>query len=514
MRPQPKRRPREISEIELARGLAKIAAGEWRYAEAKPFARRVRASAGVAAPYLTERIKTGGERERERAAELLAQIEGPRATAPLWDILRDDSLSAPVRAAAGAVLDTLGETSALHAAAGLDYESIVPDAREAIFVRTAGDEGFRERFLYDLESDDAAGRRLVLLSLAEPQDERALPLILPLLSSPRVSAILSAIEALESLASPAAVGRLQESADGDPNVKVRRRARAAYGRIIMQSPTFRPKRSALHAAANSSRLPWEHVSVSLLDRYGDQAVTIARRRGDDYLKVVTVLTNQETGVKSCTGVDMMTRDELDEILAALETQGLASVEVEPAFAGALIAQARRRSVAKRRRLPVGLEIWCEVIAAPTQPEQPRMQGAVEEHGERLAETGALLATPEFRQWFFEPESVWAYVDEWQSGTMPQRSGSDGGRTLDALISLAASDIVDGDFAAMLERRLQRQSDILHRAGKQDLARLARAAADGLDPDRGLSPDEHPFIRAMVLSSFFNAGLRLPAAPRA
>ena len=63
---------------------------------------------------------------------------------------------------------------------------------------------------------------------------------------------------------------------------------------------------------------------------------------------------------------------------------------------------------------------------------------------------------------------------------------------------------------MLERRLQRQSDILHRAGKQDLARLARAAADGLDPDRGLSPDEHPFIRAMVLSSFFK---RRPPPPR-
>jgi len=514
MRSQPKRRPKELSEIELARGLSKIAAGEWRYAEAKPFARRVRASAGVAAPYLTERIKSGGERERERAAELLAQIEGPRAIAPLWDILHDDSLSASVRGAAGAILDAMGETSALHAADGIDYDSLIPDARETIFHRAAGDEGFRERFLYDLESDDAAGRRLVLLSLAEPQDERALPLILPLLSSSRVNAILSAIEALESLASPAAVGRLQESADGDPNVKVRRRARAAYGRIIMQSSMFRPRRPALRAEASSTRLPWEHASVSLLDRYGDQAITIARRRPDDYLKVVTVLTNQETGVKSCTGVDMMTRDELDEILSALEAQGLTSVEVEPAFAGDLIAQARRRSIAKRHRLPAGLEIWREVIDAPAQPEQLRMLGPVDDGVDRLTETGALLATPEFRQWFFEPESVWAYVDEWQSGTMPQRTGHDGGRTLDALISLAARDLVDEGFADMLQRRLQRQSDILQRAGKQDLARLARAAAAGLDPERGLSPDEHPFIRAMVLSSFFNAGLRLPGAPGA
>ena len=513
MRPKPKRRQREISEIELARGLEKIAAGEWRYAESKRFARRVRASAGVAAPYLTERIKGGGELERERAAELLAQIEGPRTIAPLWEILRDDSLSATVRGAAGAILDAMGETSALHAADGLDHDSLIPDALETIFRRADDDEGFRERFLYDLESDDAAGRRLVLLTLAEPQDERALPLILPLLSSARVSAILAAIEALETLASPLAVGRLQESADGDPNVKVRRRARAAYGRIIMQSPVFHPQRAALRGAASSTRLPWEHVSVSLLDRYGDQAITIARRRADDYLKVVTVLTNQETGVKSCTGVDMMTRDELDEVLAALEAQGLTCVEVEPAFAGALVAQARRRSVSNRSRLPAGLEIWREVIDAPAQPEQVRMLGPVDEGVDRLTETGALLATPEFRQWFFEPESVWAYVNEWQSGTMPQRSGLDGGRTLDALISMAARDLVDDDFAAMLRRRLERQSDMLLRAGKHDLAQLARAAAAGLDPERGLPPDEHPFIRAMVLSSFFNAGLRLPDAPR-
>ena len=508
MHPQPKRGHREISEIELARGLEKIAAGEWRYAESKRFARRVRASAGVAAPYLTERIKSGGERERERAAELLAQIEGPRAIAPLWEILRDDSLSATVRGAAGAILDAMGETSALHAADGLDPDSLIPDARETIFRRADGDEGFRERFLYDLESDDAAGRRLVLLTLSEAEDERALSLILPLLSSARVSAVLAAIEALEALASPLSVGRLQESADGDPNVKVRRRARAAYGRIIMQSSLHRSRRPALRARVSSTRLPWEHVSVSLLDRYGDQAITIARRRADDYLKVVTVLTNQETGVKSCTGVDMMTREELDEILAALESQGLNSVEVEPAFAGDLIAEARRRSVAKRRRLPAGLD-----IETPAQPEQVRIMGPADEGVDRLTETGALLATPEFRQWFFEPESVWAYVDEWRSGTMPQRSGFDGGRTLDALISMAARDLVDDDFAAMLQRRLERQSDILLRAGKHDLARLARAAGAGLEPERGLHPDEHPFIRAMVLSSFFNAGLRLPDAPR-
>ena len=203
-----------------------------------------------------------------------------------------------------------------------------------------------------------------------------------------MSAILAAIEALEALASPLSVGRLQESADGDPNVKVRRRARAAYGRIIMQSSMFRSRRPALRATASSTRLPWEHVSVSLLDRYGDQAITIARRRADDYLKVVTVLTNQETGVKSCTGVDMMTRDELDEILAALESQGLNSVEVEPAFAGDLIAQARRRSVAKRRRLPAGLEIWREVLETPAQPEQLRMMGPADEGVDRLTETGA------------------------------------------------------------------------------------------------------------------------------
>ena len=140
-----------------------------------------------------------------------------------------------------------------------------------------------------------------------------------------------------------------------------------------------------------------------------------------------------------------------------------------------------------------------------------LQNSTDEIEASIEDTGALLATPEFRQWFFEPDLVWPYVNEWQSGTLLQRSSSTGGRTLEALISLAARDLVDDEFAGLLRRRLERQADLLKLSNKNDLYQLTRASLTGLDPSEGCSPEDHPFIRAMILSSFFNAGLRLSKA---
>lgn len=511
MSPQPKRSPRQITEAELSVGFNKLTNDEWRYADARPFTKRVRASVSVAAPFLIEQLRTGNKRERERAAELLGQLEGPRVLAPLWDIFRDEQIEASVRAAAGALLETMDEPSAIKGVqAGIDYEPIIHDALEAIFRRAQQEEGFRERFLHELEADEPEERKIVLSVLAEAHDERALDLILPLLYSTRVRTIMLAIETLETLGSSSPIDRLQEVATGDPSPEVRQRAREAFGRLIMQSSVVRHNQFSVRTSATST-LPVVHASVSLLDQKGDQAITVGRRRADGYLKVVTVLCNQENGVKSCTGVEKMTAEELADIITTLESQGLTPVDVEPPFAGILIEEARLRSIEKRRRLPAELAIWREAIVTAPRTTCLPLQNSTDEIEASIEDTGALLATPEFRQWFFEPDLVWPYVNEWQSGTLLQRSSSTGGRTLEALISLAARDLVDDEFAGLLRRRLERQADLLKLSNKNDLYQLTRASLTGLDPSEGCSPEDHPFIRAMILSSFFNAGLRLSKA---
>ena len=106
-----------------------------------------------------------------------------------------------------------------------------------------------------------------------------------------------------------------------------------------------------------------------------------------------------------------------------------------------------------------------------------------------------------------PNLVWPFIDEWQSGSPEQQEGA----TLDALVELAARDLIDCDFRELLGRRLARQSELLLRTGKDELAYLSSVASRTLDPESAVAAQHHPFVRALIMSSFFNAGLRLPQA---
>ncbi len=126
----------------------------------------------------------------------------------------------------------------------------------------------------------------------------------------------------------------------------------------------------------------------------------------------------------------------------------------------------------------------------------------------LPKTDALLGAPEFQQWTFDAELVWPYVDEWSCTPMDKQTGKPGEETLDQLVKLAIHDLFNTDKRKLMSNRLRRQAWLLDKAGKSEIGRLARAAALGLDPERGVPLDVHPFVRGMVLSSFYWAGLRL------
>lgn len=515
-RSAPLRRRHLLTEKELAEGFAALSAGTWRAREARPFAKQVKAAPAVAAPYLVHRLMYGSAREQEIATALLSLVRGPRAVLPLREVLKDRGLSDGARAAAGSVLELMGEIDDWSATRSFsDAEALVAHILSEVLKRAEQDEGFREQFLASLDEDDAESRAEMLRTLAATKDRRAQKLLLPLLYNRRARTVLATVEALELLAYGEVIPALQELADGDPDPRVRQLARAAFGRLYMRVGGFTAIPSV--AEESSPSLPLHKSCVTLIDQNGDQAVLVARAKGDGYLKVVTVMVNDQEGIRGCFGVDRMSVDELQQLLAQLTRNGLTPVESSITDCRTLLDEGRRKTLKKRLRLPAELEVWREVIDAPpaSEPEQLALFPASGD-GERLlflvSQTGALFTTPEFRQWYLPPQAVFPYVDRWYEGSIRQQNGETGQQVLEQLLQEAATEVFDEATRALFARRLERQAQLLKRMGKDDSAQLAAAAAVGLDPARGVLLTTHPFVRGMLLSSLLNAGLR-PPQPR-
>ena len=514
-----------MTEEELADGFQRLVSNQWRRRESSPFTRRVKAAPAVAAPFLMERLRQGTQRERELATALLTQLEGPRVIAPLWDAFDNELLPQETRVAAATVLEALGEAPAerLKRFHVQDAQTAIDGAIEAIFHKAHEDEAFRQQFIASLEADDADESREIITTLAEPRDERALTLLLPLLFSRRYGLVATTIDALERVGSRKAAPRLEELATGHRSQRSRRQARAALGRLVMQAPLIPvdPPLTIRHAPSPSATQGIHYAAVSLVDQNGDQAIVVSRpvvasgHDSEDRIKVVTILISDTVGVKACTGIDQMRHEELQDVIAAMAGHGVYLVEADLSFCRDLVQQARSLSLKARRPVPLDLEIWSELLEAPCGTDQAIQPKLWEEEAadppDLLQQTDTLLATPEFRQWFFEPGLVWPYIDEWHTGAMEAKTGHQGLHTLDALIEAAAKDLIDDTFRDLLRRRLTRQAQLLTMARKSDLAALTAAAAHGLDPEHGVPTLLHPFVRAMIMSSFLNAGLRLPTA---
>ncbi|MBI3743417.1 MAG: HEAT repeat domain-containing protein [Chloroflexi bacterium] len=497
-----------LTEAELADGFARLAARQWRVREAKPFARRIASIPSIAAPFLVDRLIKGDRHEREIATHLLGHLQGPRVIAPLRGIVTSQSSPDDVRAAAAAVLHRLDTGNA--APAIRDPERLLADIWETVLQRAHTEESFCEQFIASLEEDEPEARAEMIAELGSTRDARALALLLPLLYSKRAPTVSAAVEAIEALGSPEAARVLEERSKADPTPRIRIRARAAYGRVLMRAnPLWAEDRPPVRPEA--TRLPIDRACVSLIDQNGDQAIIVSRRRADGHLKVFTALVSDVDGIKQCFGVDMMNDTELGEIVDEIVRQGLAPVEVGIGHCSVTLNAALDVTLGQRRRPPIELLVWRTLLEMTDEAATalPETDTSDEVFAELMPQTGALLATPEFRQWYFGAGLVWPYVDEWSQATLEQQRGDEGQRTLAQLVDLACRDLIDADERDRLISRLERQAALLQRMGKIDASRLAAVAARGLDVVECIPLEMHPFVRAMVLSSFLNAGLRPP-----
>lgn len=515
-----------LTEEELVEGFDRVVSAEWRLADADSFLRRVKAAPSLCAPYLVHHLVHGGAREREAATAMLRLLAGPRVIVPLRDVLRSHSASDEARIAAAMVLESLGErvNSNTLAREIKDPKGAFDSIWETVVGRAQTEEAFLEALLGGILEEPAIEREDFIRSLGEPRDPRGLFLLTPLLYAKRTGTILAAIDAIECIGGTRAISSLKELSEFDPSPKVRQRSREAYGRLFMRTQSFFPDPDdSLLFRRKVASLPAHRVWATLVDGEGHQAVVVARRRPDGMLKVLSVLINDTDGLKGCLGVDALKDEELAEIEATLVSEGLVPAEVSLAQARAMVAEARAMALGRSRRLPMEYELWKGLLEGPSgeaadasdAPGWPPVSAG--DVGRRaddqamlalLPKTGALAGAPEFRQWVLEPGLVWPYVDEWSYARGAAASPASERETLDQLVDLAAQDLIDRDKRALLSRRLLRQAWLLERAGKADAARLAESAAIALDPVRGVPLQVQPFVRGMVLNSFFDAGLRL------
>ncbi len=206
-------------------------------------------------------------------------------------------------------------------------------------------------------------RRLSFVSwLGNSNDPRATHLLIPLLenqSSKIVTAVIDALEQLGPIAAQQTIPALNYLITNSSNRTLKQHARAALGRLTMQS--MPGVEDVAMAGARRQQLPCHEARVSFIDGSGAQLIMLSWKRPDGRLKGVNILFQDEWGVKDCYGVDEIEMQRWDDLVDDLDGQGFGSFEVPFAYGQALVAEACSLSKRTRHKLPIAYSIWRPLI---------------------------------------------------------------------------------------------------------------------------------------------------------
>lgn len=397
-------------------------------------------------------------------------------------------------------------------------------------------------------------RRLGFISwLGSSQDPRAANLLIPLMENPSTKIVQAAIDAIEQLGTIVAgqaIPALNYTISSSSNRAVKQRARAALGRLTMQSvPGIEVE--AL-AAKQSQRLPLHEARVSFIDGVGSQMIMLSWERPDGLLKGVNMLYQDQWGIKDCYGTDEMDADRWASLISQIEEQGFGSFRVPIEYVRSLIAEARAVNKRTRHRIPVAFSVWrpfiegegedttrkkpaTALISSTTlepQPLTPEARQLAKQRGNEL------VGMAEFASWLFEPfENLQPYINHYwtrfahteafqkslnepDENPRPRKRGrrqkqgrglelsEEQEQLLEDTISEAISNLVDEQWRALYEARIRRQGLLFEFAGRKKDVSLVQAVASALHPASGIPADEQPFLRAMMRLSIQQGPLRM------
>ncbi len=387
-----------------------------------------------------------------------------------------------------------------------------------------------ETILEDVVAMPLERRSAFINWLGSSNDPRAASLLIPLLEHQSGKILIAIIEALEQLG-PIVVHQtvpaLNRIIATTSNRQIKQFARAAQGRLTMQS-MLSAEDSAL-MEARYQQLPVNEARVSSIDGSGTQLIMLSWQRPDGLVKGINVLYMDQKGIKDCYGIDEMDMEQWKSLVKDLEEQGFNSFTVPFSYGRALVREARLLNKRSRYRLPVAYTIWRPLTEsgiplkkqtnAPTMLEPLPLEPATLALAQRGDE---LYQMKDFVSWLYEPMEriepyitrYWATQDVFDAPTQGKHTrkrklkAQEQRAFLEQLIEEAMADLIDDQWRRRYETRLRRQAMLLQHADRMEDVALLRAVAAVLHPDSPVPIAQQPFPRTLISLSIEQGPLRL------
>jgi hypothetical protein len=371
-------------------------------------------------------------------------------------------------------------------------------------------------------TDPAAGAR-PLLEAVLARGGGPTPADLGALAPLSASALEEALRAFALAHGAAALDVLTRlTAESAPR-HLRRAAKRALYRLAQSGITPAPSAERPRPIAARGTTRPQRAWISGIDGSGSRAAWIVFEDDWGALRLCSLILNDTAGIIDAAGGDI-TKKRLQRELANLRaSQKLPWVEADPARVLGLAAEALELHRASGTAPPPAFERWRPLVADAAPPPPP----APGESDSSLVErTGMLLELPELAGWFLEPEAVQSDALDLLQARESRLVVSD---QLKAERETAiVTRVVERELGPLARRlwarRLLEMAHVFAAADRDEHARLAKAAADGLlDETRDVA--HHPFARGLASRALEVAGevsagrlkaadvSRRPAAPR-
>ncbi|WP_165423721.1 HEAT repeat domain-containing protein [Ktedonosporobacter rubrisoli] len=441
----------------------------------------------------------------------------------LEDFITDPTVSDMAKLALSPVLKELGSEMADDGI--IEYLNDPATAMHQMQMRLLELVGQNEMGIESILEDVIAmpvERRLAFINwLGNSNDPRAANLLVPLLENQTgkvVSAVIEALEQLGTVTIHQTIPALNYTIATSSNRQVKQQARAALGRLMMQSVPG--VEEDVMSESRQLALPPHEARVSFIDGSGSQLIMLAWQRPDGMLKGINILYQDQWGIKDCYGIHEMDKERWDELAASLDERGFGSFLVPFAHGRALAIEARALNKRTRRKLPIAYSIWRPLIEA----EDDKVAAAaatmqepypLDEKVLSLAQRGdELYKMSEFMSWMYEPTSrIEPYISRYwaangASGSSGRRSRSRKGKQkdglhellMDQLVNEALTELIDDRWRLLYEARLRRQAALFRFVKREEDANLLGVVAALLHPDSGIAIHEQAFPRAMMRMS--------------
>ncbi len=332
---------------------------------------------------------------------------------------------------------------------------------------------------------------------------------LPLLQQPAAEhdpGLLPAIvEVLSGVAAPEAATLLGEIAAKAASKELQKAARRALYRLkTMGVDTERvlPPQSR-KSVLEVPKLPVVAALVSQIDFDGNRALYLARRRPFSGLVFVSLLLNDQRGVRECHPFPV-TKKELARMLEDIQADDrLTHVDIPPSYAQQLVEEGYQRNLATGTPVPPEFPGTRDVIGTPdTRWEEPPIYHVIDPEEIRaqlalVSLSAHLLEVKEFQGWHLPPDVLQRYRDEVKRTAESPIIISQAVQQerVEAIQKKTIREIFDVEACARYRRRLEEMAYVLWQTKRPDDAKRALAAALALQKE-GIDAAEHPFLRAL------------------